>query len=78
VLVEAKAHAMELSSTGKLLVRRRTEAMQDRSKTNHQRIAEAIAEANIALRRAIPEIVLSRDKSYQFANRIAFAWKGSP
>ena len=75
VLVEAKAHATELSSEGKLLVGRLTAEMQKRSNENHQRIAEAIAEAATALRALIPQIALSRDESYQFANRMAFAWK---
>lgn len=75
ILVEAKAHAMELSEAGKLLVRRRTPEQRKRSDANHQRIAEAIAEATMALRGTNPKIALSRDRSYQFANRIAFAWK---
>src|SRR3974390_960405 len=32
-------------------------------------------EANFALRRNIPGVFLSRDVSYQFSNRVAFAWK---
>jgi len=75
VLVEAKAHASELSSAGKPQARRHTREQQERSDANHQQIAHAIAEATIALRRYVPGISLSRDKSYQFANRIAFAWK---
>jgi hypothetical protein len=35
----------------------------------------AISEATSALQLIAPEISLSRDYCYQFANRIAFAWK---
>jgi hypothetical protein len=75
ILVEAKAHRMELSASGKARPSRDTPEQQARSDANHGRIAEAIAKANVALRHAIPEISLSRDVNYQFANRIAFAWK---
>jgi hypothetical protein len=75
ILVEAKAHAVELSSAGKLHPSRKTSEEQSRSDENHARISQAIQEANAALQQAIPTIAICRDRNYQFANRIAFAWK---
>ncbi len=75
ILVEAKAHATELDEAGKLPSIRPTPEEQKRTDDNHDRIAAAIAEANAALATVVPGISISRDKSYQFANRVAFAWK---
>lgn len=75
VLVEAKAHASELSTSAKPTLQRKTRDQQKRSDGNHKRIGEAIAQANAALSKTVPGISLSQDKSYQFANRVAFAWK---
>jgi hypothetical protein len=75
ILVEAKAHGRELSTAGKPLVRRTSCDQQERSNANHDKIGKAIAEASIALCKLIPGTSLSRDKSYQFANCVAFAWK---
>ena len=75
VLVEAKGHVAELSDAGKRLTKRHTPEEQRRTNDNHERIGTAIAEAAIALQRTVPGISISRDKNYQFANRIAFAWK---
>src|SRR5258708_370248 len=75
ILMEAKAHTAELSVAGKLHPIRQTSEQQHRSDANHSQIARAIAEANAALRCAIPGVALDRDRGYQFANRIAFAWK---
>jgi hypothetical protein len=75
VLIEAKAHAIELSKSGKAWPQRRKPEQQARSVDNHEKIGRAICEASVNLARTVPGILLSRDKSYQFANRIAFAWK---
>jgi hypothetical protein len=75
ILVEAKAHASELSAAAKPFPSRAEQEQQERSEENHARIADAIAEANAALQAYIPSIRLSRDDSYQLSNRIAFAWK---
>lgn len=71
--MEAKAHVGELAneSAGK---RHRPDASAD-SRKNHERIGEAIAEACQALRACDPRIGVSRDRCYQFSNRVAFAWK---
>jgi hypothetical protein len=75
ILVEAKAHATELSSSGKKPPNRKKQDQQERSDSNHAQIADAIAKANAALQVGVPGILLSRDANYQFSNRIAFAWK---
>lgn len=75
ILVEAKAYTTELSAAGKPTPRRETPEQQERSEENHSQIARAIAEANAALQDAVPGITINLDTSYQFANRIAFAWK---
>jgi hypothetical protein len=75
VLVEAKAHAAELCAAGKRKLRRKDPEQQARSNENHEKIARAIAEANKALQSVVPGISLDVNESYQFANRIAFAWK---
>ena len=75
ILVEAKAHASELSEFGKSLLARNTDAQQKRTDANHDRIGEAIRDAETALRGTIPSLAISRDRNYQFSNRIAFAWK---
>ena len=72
LLVEAKAHAAELSTAGKRL--RKHSSLN--SHANHQRIAEAIQQANAGLRRATGgSWNLSRDHHYQLSNRFAWAWK---
>lgn len=69
VLVEAKAHAGELSRSGK--------SFNDgiSSKENHDQIGAAIVEANGKLNAILPGWVLSRDSHYQLCNRFAWAWK---
>jgi len=49
ILVEAKAHATELSAAGKSSPKRKQPDEQKRSDKNHERIATAIAEANTSL-----------------------------
>jgi hypothetical protein len=71
VLVEAKAHANELSTAGKLLKPDASE----KSSENHEHIGKAIKEADGELGRYIPGLNLSRDTHYQLANRAAWAWK---
>jgi hypothetical protein len=75
VLVEAKAHISELSTAGKSASKRESPDQQKRSDENHEQIGTAIAQAMATLCKLVPGISLTRDKSYQFANRIAFAWK---
>ena len=65
LLVEAKAHAGELSHGGK----RNSHA------GNHTRIGEAIAEANAGLNSITPGWNLTRDSHYQVSNRFAWGWK---
>jgi hypothetical protein len=71
ILVEAKANVPELSGAPKAAPRKDS----PNSVTNHDRIGAAIEDANSSLRRAHPSIAISRDKSYQLSNRIAFAWR---
>lgn len=65
LLFEAKAHANELHVSGK----------PPGNADNHERIGEAIAEANAGLNRILSGWALSRDSHYQLANRFAWAWK---
>ena len=70
VLVEAKAHASELSGAGK------SEPRTPNGWKNHARIGSAIEEANTGLRRVAGGTwQLSRDERYQLANRFAWSWK---
>ena len=70
LLVEAKAHAAELSPAGKALPRT------PNGWRNHQRIGAAIVEANEGLWLASGgPWELSRDSHYQMSNRFAWAWK---
>lgn len=77
VLVEAKAHFDELKDDSK-----REPSGSDNSKKNHDRIAEAIAEANAGINIGNNKVQLSRDNCYQLSNRISHAWwlanKGIP
>lgn len=75
VLFEAKAHICELSDAGKTEGKRKQPDEQSRTHENHEKIASAIKEASDALAKTLPSINLTHTKSYQFANRIAFAWK---
>ena len=65
VIVEAKAHCDELKTEGK-------RDDEDTNKENHQRIGDAIQEANAALGKGWN---LTLDSHYQLANRFAWAWK---
>jgi len=71
VLVEAKANWPELGTAGKLL---RTNASL-KSRSNHKRIASAIAEACTGWRKLDQRVAITHDSHYQLANRVAFAWK---
>jgi hypothetical protein len=71
VLVEAKANVPELGTAGKPLDAAASPASHD----NHDRIGQAIAEANSGLRGIAPSISLSRNSHYQLCNRLAFSWK---
>jgi len=66
VLVEAKAHAAEIKSVGKIN-KGRTE--------NHARIEAACREASAALNVILPGWALSVERNYQLCNRFAWAWK---
>lgn len=67
VLVEAKAHLAELAAEAKGKTAGHPE--------NDASIGRAITETATALGGADAGVNLSRDSHYQFANRIAFAWK---
>jgi len=69
VLVEAKAHDMELSKAGK------SRPTTINSHMNHNRIALAIEQANSGLNEALKGWALSRDSHYQLSNRFAWTWK---
>ncbi len=69
LLVEAKAHATELSCAGK------TRPATPNGWKNHEKIGRAIAEANAALNELRAGWALSRDSHYQLSNRYAWAWK---
>lgn len=72
LLVEAKAHAGELGESGTQL---RSDASAD-SIANHQRIGDAVRQANDGLQAATGLTWgLSRDSHYQLANRFAWSWK---
>lgn len=71
LLVEAKAHSKELTTTGK--PQRSSSA---NSKKNHSKIGTAIMEANADLERLTGRTWrLSRDNRYQLSNRFAWSWK---
>ena len=70
LLVEAKAHAEELSPAGKSL------PGTPNGWRNHERIRDAIAEAAAGLSAATRRSwAISRDSHYQLSNRFAWAWK---
>ena len=70
LLVEAKAHANELSATGK------SKPSTPNGWKNHARIGSAIAEANAELMRITGRHWdLSINDHYQLANRFAWSWK---
>ena len=73
LLVEAKAHWSEMKIEGKKLADNASSG----SRLNHERIGDAIDEANVGLRKLTgdPTWALSRDEFYQMANRFAWAWK---
>ncbi len=69
LLVEAKAHDMELSEVGK------SRPTTINSQMNHNRIALAIEQANSGLNEVLKGWALSRDSHYQLSNRFAWTWK---
>lgn len=72
LLVEAKAHAKELKTDGKSFDKDAT----DGSKDNHDKIGDAIKEANDYLNNETGyKWNLSRDSHYQLSNRFAWSWK---
>lgn len=76
LLVEAKAHwdELEKESHGKSL---KSDASANSIK-NHERIGDAINEANNSIKKTYSQINISRDKCYQLSNRIAYAsWLAS-
>jgi len=75
ILIEAKAHIAELSKSGKTLTGESKNNIH--SKENHQKIGQAIKEANNELNKYTSNagFYLSRDSHYQLSNRFAFAWK---
>ena len=72
LLVEAKAHASELETKGKLLNSNASHSSQQ----NHNQIGQAIVEASDGLALATGRPWgLSRDRYYQLSNRFAWSWK---
>jgi hypothetical protein len=71
VLVEAKAHKLELKPEGKVLD---PDASQN-SRENHDQIRSAIRDGRQALLALGVETGIDRDTHYQLSNRIAFTWK---
>lgn len=71
VLVEAKANKNEMHTAGKSLA----EKASDKSIGNHEQIAGAIEEARQGYEKAGWLLGISRDRSYQLSNRLAFSWK---
>jgi len=70
LLVEAKAHVDELHIEGKSI---NSDATMD-SIENHERIYEAINEANTSIKTKFPQTSITRDNCYQLSNRVAYAW----
>lgn len=71
LLVEATAHAHELSSDGKPL----PAAASANSQRNHDRIGACLAEASTTLNYLTPGWHLAITSHYQLANRFAWAWR---
>ena len=70
LLVEAKAHANELSTAGKSTPRSAN------GWKNHEQIGAAIAQANAGFQRdAGGSWGLTRDRHYQLSNRFAWSWR---
>ncbi|MGB3059179.1 MAG: hypothetical protein WBE17_05520 [Anaerolineae bacterium] len=69
LLIEAKAHDRELSSSGK------PEPTTPNGMKNHEKIGAAIKQASADLNRIEPGWALSRDSHYQLSNRFAWSWK---
>jgi hypothetical protein len=65
ILIEAKAHDNELSPGGK----------RPSGFANHERIGQAVSEANEALNLLCPGWDLKLHSRYQLVNRFAWAWK---
>lgn len=72
LLVEAKAHESELSTSGKTT----SDSATERSKDNHEKIALCIEGACKAMRQHVDDRVsISIEHHYQFSNRLAWAWR---
>jgi hypothetical protein len=72
ILIEAKAHYTELDTSPK----RKPNTTEGAGYKNHERIGEAIKQANTGLRNILPgDWKLSRDTHYQLSNRFAWSWK---
>lgn len=71
LLIEAKANKAELKNGGKRLGR----SVSKNQEENHAQIGRAIEEARKALCQIAPAVHISRERNYQFSNRVAFAWK---
>ena len=70
LLLEAKGHVSELSTSGK-----RNPQNTKGSRANHDSIGKAIQIARHGLAKIEPSIDISRDSHYQLSNRLAFTWK---
>ena len=71
ILVEAKAHWVELDVAGKPIA----PDASSNSRENHEHIRLAIEEANQGWKMIDSGVSIGRDSHYQLANRLAFAWK---
>lgn len=71
LLVEAKAHEGELSSSGKSF----DPTGSEQSQRNHDHIRECLAAVSESLRKAKWDVSIGIESHYQLANRIAWAWK---
>jgi hypothetical protein len=68
LLVEAKAHANEISAEGKV-------RLAYSNAENHARIDLCCRDAGTALNKIVPGWSLSAESHYQLCNRFAWAWK---
>lgn len=72
LLVEAKAHESELSTSGKASI----DSATARSKENHEQITLCIESACKVMRQQVDSrIAISVDRHYQLSNRLAWAWR---
>ena len=74
ILAEAKSHKNELKKEGKPLNTQKVVSAEDQLK-NHEKIGQAISEAQGGLTCSLDGVNISRDTHYQLSNRVAFLWR---